>query len=67
MKRKLSKFTLRINAELFDKFRYIAEYHARSVNKELGVLIKKRIVKFEMQNDDTLYDDSPNLMPSKRR
>lgn len=41
--------------------------HARSVNKELGVLIKKRIVKFEMQNDDTIYDDSPNLMPSKRR
>lgn len=42
-----TKFTLRIDSELLKKFRYIAEYNARSANRELEVVIKKHVAKFE--------------------
>lgn len=42
-----SKFTLRTDPELLKKFRYIAEYHARSANRELEMLIKKHVADFE--------------------
>ena len=52
LKEKLSKFTLRINAELLKKFRYIAEYNGRSANHELQVLIKKRIIQYEKKHGE---------------
>jgi hypothetical protein len=52
LKEKLSKFTLRINADLLKKFRDIAEYNGRSANQELIMLIKKRIKQFEKQNKE---------------
>ncbi len=36
---KISKFTLRIENKILRKFRYIAEYNARSANRELEILI----------------------------
>ncbi len=42
-----SKFTLRIDKELLRKFRYIAEYNARSSNRELMILMSKYIADFE--------------------
>lgn len=50
MELKLSKFTLRINTVLLDKLRYIAEYNARSANKELEILIRKHIMEFEKEH-----------------
>lgn len=50
MKSNLSKFTLRINADLLNKFRFVAEYNARSVNRELEVLIRKHIAEFEKEH-----------------
>ena len=35
------KFTLRTEPELLKKFRFVAEYNARSANRELEVLMKK--------------------------
>ena len=35
-----AKFTLRIDAELLKKFRFVADYNARSANRELEVLMK---------------------------
>lgn len=46
------KFTLRTEAELLKKFRYVAEYNARSANRELEVLIKKHIAEFEKDNGE---------------
>lgn len=45
----ISKFTLRIDIKLLKKLRYIAEYNARSANKELEILIRKHIAEFEKQ------------------
>lgn len=41
------KFTVRTNSELLKKFRFVAEYNARSANRELEVLMKKHISEFE--------------------
>ena len=46
----IAKFTLRIDAELLKKFRFIADYNARSANRELEVLMKKHIAEFEKEN-----------------
>lgn len=47
---KIAKFTIRIDAELLKKFRFIAEYNARSANRELEVLIRKHISDFEKKH-----------------
>ncbi|MCI8582582.1 MAG: hypothetical protein HFH13_05570 [Dorea sp.] len=51
-----SKFTLRIDTELLRKFRYTAEYNARSANRELEVLMKKHIAEFEKENGKITFD-----------
>lgn len=47
MEADISKFTVRIDAELLKKFRYVAEYNARSANREIEFLMRKHIDKFE--------------------
>ncbi len=42
-----AKFTLRTETELLQKFRYVAEYQARSANRELEVIMKKHVAEFE--------------------
>ena len=43
----LSKFTIRTEPELLKKFRFVAEYNARSANREIEVLMKKHVSEFE--------------------
>ena len=47
MEDKLLRYTLRIDRELFRKFRYIAGAEGRSANKEIEQYIKKRVAKYE--------------------
>ena len=47
---KTVKFTLTIEDIILKRFRYIAEYNARSANRELEVLIKKYVEEFEKKN-----------------
>lgn len=47
---KISKFTIRVEEETLKKFRYVAEYNARSANRELEVLMKRHIAKFEKEH-----------------
>lgn len=47
---KIAKFTIRIDAELLKKFRFVAGYNARSANRELEVLIRKHISDFEKKH-----------------
>ena len=55
MKFQVSKFTLRIDTVLLKKFHFIAEYHARSANQELGLLIKKYVSEFEKKHGEIEY------------
>ena len=47
MSEPILRYTLRINRQLFQKFRYIAEYEGRSANKEIEQYIKRRVRDFE--------------------
>ena len=50
MKDYLSRYTLRVEQDLLDKFGYIAEYEGRTKNRELEQMIKKRIADFEKEH-----------------
>ena len=51
-----AKFTLRTDTELLKKFRFVADYNARSANRELEVLMKKHIAEFEKENGKITFD-----------
>lgn len=50
MSMEITKFTLRVEPELLKKFRFVAEYNARSANRELEIIMKRHIVEFEEKN-----------------
>ncbi|MEL4106935.1 TraY domain-containing protein [Oscillospiraceae bacterium WX1] len=50
MKDNLSRYTLRVTANLLEKLGYIAEFEGRTKNKEIERLIKKRIDEFEAEH-----------------
>lgn len=52
----VSKFTIRVDKELLKKFRYVAEYHARSANREIEVLMKRHISEFEKSNGEITFE-----------
>lgn len=56
MQNEQSKFTLRIDAEILKKFHYVAEYNARSGNRELEMLVKNHISEFEKQHGKISLD-----------
>lgn len=53
----LLRYTLRIDRELFAKFRYVAEYEGRSANKEIEQMLKKRVAEFEKKHGEILLDE----------
>lgn len=50
-------YTLRIDQDLFDKFRYIADANGRSANRELEQLIRKLVSDYETQNGVITSED----------
>lgn len=48
--RDLVRYTLRIERELFKKFRYISDYDGRSANREIEMYIRRRVKDFEQKN-----------------
>lgn len=50
MPNEISKFTLRTDTELLKKFRIVADYNARSANREMEVLIKNHVAEFEKKH-----------------
>ena len=54
---KLLRYTLRIDRELFRKFRYVAEFEGRSANKEIEQMMKKRVVQFEKTNGKITFQE----------
>lgn len=57
----LPRFTLRVERELIDKLKYVAEYNARSSNRELEMLIKNHIRKFEKEHGEITQNDIDSL------
>lgn len=42
-------YTMRLDRELFEKFRYIADANGRSANRELEQMIRKWVADYETQ------------------
>lgn len=57
MTEELLRYTLRIDRELFAKFRYVAEYEGRSANKEIEQMLKKRVAEFEKKHGEIQLDE----------
>ena len=55
---KKSKFTIRVEDEILKKFRYVAEYNARSANREVEFLMRKRIIEFEKAHGKITLESS---------
>lgn len=53
----LPQFTVRIDPELLKKFRYVAEYNARSANREAEVLIRSHVDSFEKEHGEITFSD----------
>ncbi|ADU27267.1 Arc family DNA-binding protein [Ethanoligenens harbinense] len=53
----LPQFTLRISLILLKKLRYIAEYNARSANREVELLIQKHVRSFEKEHGEIHLKD----------
>lgn len=53
----LPQFTIRIDPLLLKKIRYVAEYNARSANREVETLIKEHVEKFEQQHGKITFED----------
>lgn len=52
MSSELPRYTLRMPQILLDKIRYIAAENGRSANKEIELMIKKRIKDYEQENGE---------------
>lgn len=50
------KFTLRTDPKLLQKFRFVAEYNARSANRELEVIMRRHIAEFEKTNGKIMLE-----------
>ena len=50
MDEKVLRYTLRVNRDMFEKFKYIAESEGRSANRSIEQNIKKRVAKYEEEN-----------------
>jgi len=53
----MPQFTVRIDPLLLKKFRYVAEYNARSANRELETLIRQHVERFEKEHGQITIED----------
>ncbi len=56
MASELPRYTLRIPQIYLDKIRYIAGKEGRSANKEIEMMIKRRIASYEKKNGEIKFD-----------
>lgn len=49
-------YQLRIDRNLFRKFRYVAEYEGHSANKEIVRLVKMRVKRFEEKHGEIKFE-----------
>nr|WP_207733464.1 TraY domain-containing protein [Merdimmobilis hominis] len=54
------RYTLRVNRQLFRKFRYIAESEGRSANKEIEQFMKRSVRDFEKEHGEIVLTDQEN-------
>lgn len=56
----MPQFTVRVDRLLLAKFRYVAEYNARSANREAEILFRQHVDDFEKQHGEITDSDLAN-------
>lgn len=56
MPSKMPQFTVRVDPSLLKKFRYVAEYNARSANREAELLFRQHVKEFEKKHGEITDD-----------
>ena len=59
----MQQFGLRVERELFQKFRYVADYEGRSANRDLVQYIKRKVRKFEQENGPIILPENDPIDP----
>ncbi len=54
-------YTLRINEDLMEQLREVAEYNSRSVNKEIEFLIKQHVETFQKEHKSEKSQNKENV------
>jgi len=54
---KLLRYTLRIDRELFAKFRYVADFQGRSANREIEQFIKQTVKEYEEEHGEIVVPE----------
>lgn len=57
MKQKDKHLSLRINADILKKFRFICSYEGRSANGQLLVFVRDAIIQFEKEHGEIQFED----------
>lgn len=55
----MANFVLRVPETKLNKLKYIADYNARSANKEIEFIITKHIEQFEKEHGNINLDNPP--------
>lgn len=51
MNNNIKRYTLRINSELLNKLRIIADYEERTINQQLAIIIRNAINKYQQKTN----------------
>lgn len=52
LEKNMARYTLRVDRELLEKFRYVSNYEGRSANRQLEQYIIKSIREFEKEHGE---------------
>lgn len=56
----MARYTLRVDRELLEKFRYISNYEGRSANRQLEQYMIKSIREFENEHGKIILPEQEN-------
>lgn len=56
----MARYTLRVDRELLEKFRYVSNYEGRSANRQLEQYMIKSIREFEKEHGKIILPEQEN-------
>ena len=60
LEKDMARYTLRVDRELLEKFRYISNYEGRSANRQLEQYMIKSIREFENEHGKIILPEQEN-------
>ena len=57
LEKNMARYTLRVDRELLEKFRYVSTYEGRSANRQLEQYILKSIREFEKEHGEIILPE----------